>query len=202
MHGASEKFQDDPHWRDYPLFYEYFHGDTGAGVGASHQTGWTGAIARIMHLLATTDAQTTLDQGKARTVGGKAKPAKKTMTQARYPSLYQINTRVWLTALSATLGRRAQLDDVPDAELDRLAAHGLRLGLVAERVADRPGGAGDLAREPGMAPRVRADPPGPEGRGHRRLGVRDPGLHACIAISAATPRSHACASGSRSADSS
>ncbi len=46
VHGASRKFQEDPHWRDYPLFYEYFHGDTGVGVGASHQTGWTGAIAR------------------------------------------------------------------------------------------------------------------------------------------------------------
>jgi hypothetical protein len=46
--GGSEKFQNDPHWRDYILFYEYFHGDNGAGIGASHQTGWTGTIARIM----------------------------------------------------------------------------------------------------------------------------------------------------------
>ena len=52
VHGASEKFQEDPYWKDYPLFYEYFHGDTGAGIGASHQTGWTGAIARIMRLFA------------------------------------------------------------------------------------------------------------------------------------------------------
>jgi hypothetical protein len=46
--GSAEKFQTDPHWRDNVLFYEYFHGDTGAGVGASHQTGWTGCIARII----------------------------------------------------------------------------------------------------------------------------------------------------------
>jgi hypothetical protein len=46
--GDSEKFQTDPLWRDNILFYEYFHGDTGAGVGASHQTGWTGCIARII----------------------------------------------------------------------------------------------------------------------------------------------------------
>jgi hypothetical protein len=46
--GGAEKFQNDPHWRDYILFYEYFHGDNGAGIGASHQTGWTGTIARIM----------------------------------------------------------------------------------------------------------------------------------------------------------
>jgi hypothetical protein len=46
--GGAEKFQTDPHWRDNVLFYEYFHGDNGAGIGASHQTGWTGCIARII----------------------------------------------------------------------------------------------------------------------------------------------------------
>ncbi len=46
--GAQEKFQRDPHWRDYVLFYEYFHGDSGAGLGASHQTGWTGLIAKLI----------------------------------------------------------------------------------------------------------------------------------------------------------
>jgi len=46
--GDQEIFQRDPHWRDYLLFYEYFHGDTGAGVGASHQTGWTGLIAKVI----------------------------------------------------------------------------------------------------------------------------------------------------------
>jgi len=48
VYGGAEKFQTDPHWRDCILFYEYFHGDNGAGIGASHQTGWTGAIARII----------------------------------------------------------------------------------------------------------------------------------------------------------
>jgi hypothetical protein len=48
--GGAEKFQSDPHWRDNILFYEYFHGDNGAGIGASHQTGWTGAIARVIQL--------------------------------------------------------------------------------------------------------------------------------------------------------
>jgi hypothetical protein len=48
--GEAERFQSDPHWRDYLLFYEYFHGDNGAGIGASHQTGWTGLIARLMTL--------------------------------------------------------------------------------------------------------------------------------------------------------
>jgi hypothetical protein len=64
VYGGSSKFQEDPHWRDYLLFYEYFHGDNGAGLGASHQTGWTGIIARIMHLYATTTAEEVLQLGK------------------------------------------------------------------------------------------------------------------------------------------
>ena len=63
--AATRKFQEDPHWRDYILFYEYFHGDNGAGLGASHQTGWTGVIARTMHLFATTTAEQALELGKA-----------------------------------------------------------------------------------------------------------------------------------------
>jgi hypothetical protein len=46
--GATAKFQNDPHWRDYLQFFEYFHGDTGAGLGASHQTGWTGLVANLI----------------------------------------------------------------------------------------------------------------------------------------------------------
>jgi Glycosyl hydrolase family 63 C-terminal domain len=52
VYGGTKKFQDDPYWRDYILFYEYFHGDNGAGLGASHQTGWTGLIARALDLFA------------------------------------------------------------------------------------------------------------------------------------------------------
>jgi hypothetical protein len=48
VHGASEKFQHDPHWKNLILFYEYFHGDSGRGVGASHQTGWTGIVAKLL----------------------------------------------------------------------------------------------------------------------------------------------------------
>jgi hypothetical protein len=52
VYGGTKKFQDDPHWKDYILFYEYFHGDNGAGLGASHQTGWTGLVARELDLFA------------------------------------------------------------------------------------------------------------------------------------------------------
>ena len=64
VYGGTRKFQEDPHWRDYLSFYEYFHGDNGAGLGASHQTGWTGVIARGMHLFATTNAEQILELGK------------------------------------------------------------------------------------------------------------------------------------------
>jgi hypothetical protein len=61
VYGGTAKFQDDPHWRDLILFYEYFHGDNGAGLGASHQTGWTGLIAPLLDLFARTDAQSLLE---------------------------------------------------------------------------------------------------------------------------------------------
>ena len=51
VYGGAKKFQSDPHWKEYVLFYEYFHGDNGAGIGASHQTGWTGCIARIIQIM-------------------------------------------------------------------------------------------------------------------------------------------------------
>jgi Glycosyl hydrolase family 63 C-terminal domain len=64
VYGGAQKFQTDPHWRDYILFYEYFQGDNGAGLGASHQTGWTGVIARVIHLYGQLDAHSFLTGGK------------------------------------------------------------------------------------------------------------------------------------------
>src|SRR5262249_40404015 len=52
VYGGASKFQTDPHWKDLILFYEYFHGENGAGIGASHQTGWTGTIALLFQMLA------------------------------------------------------------------------------------------------------------------------------------------------------
>jgi hypothetical protein len=62
--GGAEKFHSDPHWRDYILFYEYFHGDDGAGLGASHQTGWTGIVARFLRMSVTFTKEAVL-QGEA-----------------------------------------------------------------------------------------------------------------------------------------
>jgi hypothetical protein len=56
VYGGTEKFQTDPHWRDHILFYEYFHGDNGAGLGASHQTGWTGVVARLIQFFGRIDS--------------------------------------------------------------------------------------------------------------------------------------------------
>jgi hypothetical protein len=69
--GANEKFQSDPHWRDYIPFHEYFHGDTGAGVGASHQTGWTALVARMIDELASKQKTVTGPDVKAVPAAGK-----------------------------------------------------------------------------------------------------------------------------------
>ncbi|MGB6191615.1 MAG: glucosidase [Terracidiphilus sp.] len=62
--GGTEKFQTDPNWKDYLLFFEYFHGDNGAGLGASHQTGWTGLVAKMIELFGHLDEHQFLEFGK------------------------------------------------------------------------------------------------------------------------------------------
>jgi hypothetical protein len=65
VYGGMEKFQTDPQWKDYILFHEYFHGDNGAGLGANHQTGWTGVVAKLIEIFGRLDAQSFLNAGKA-----------------------------------------------------------------------------------------------------------------------------------------
>ena len=64
VYGGTEKFQTDPNWRDYILFYEYFHGDNGAGLGASHQTGWTGLVAKLIELYGRIVPKQLLEEGR------------------------------------------------------------------------------------------------------------------------------------------
>jgi hypothetical protein len=64
VYGGTKAFQEDAHWRDHILFYEYFHGDNGAGLGASHQTGWTGVVAKLIQLFGLVDAKKLLEAGK------------------------------------------------------------------------------------------------------------------------------------------
>jgi hypothetical protein len=82
VYGGTPQFQQDPHWRDLILFYEYFHGDNGAGLGASHQTGWTGIIARAMHMFATTTPQQALQLGQVAGVTEVDKPRRAELTGA------------------------------------------------------------------------------------------------------------------------
>jgi hypothetical protein len=65
VYGGTEKFQTDPHWKDHILFFEYFHGDNGAGLGASHQTGWTGLAAKYVDLFRRLDGPRFLEAGRA-----------------------------------------------------------------------------------------------------------------------------------------
>jgi hypothetical protein len=69
VYGGTEKVQSDPHWRDHVLFYEYFHGDNGAGLGASHQTGWTGVVANLIELFGLLDPERALAEGKKAAFG-------------------------------------------------------------------------------------------------------------------------------------
>jgi hypothetical protein len=64
VYGGAEKFQSDSHWRDHVLFYEYFHGDNGVGLGASHQIGWTGLVATFIELYGRLDPKRFLEGGK------------------------------------------------------------------------------------------------------------------------------------------
>jgi len=76
VYGGTKKFQEDPHWRDHLLFYEYFHGDNGAGLGASHQTGWTGLVGGLIRLVGAMDPERALEVGKMVTfseLGGRAR---------------------------------------------------------------------------------------------------------------------------------
>ena len=66
VYGGTRKFQDDPHWRNLILFYEFFHGDNGAGLGASHQTGWTGCIAALQDFFGRISADDVLTSEKGR----------------------------------------------------------------------------------------------------------------------------------------
>ena len=65
VYGGTEKFQTDPQWKDYILFFEYFHGDNGAGLGASHQTGWTGLVGKLIEIFGRVNAEQFLEGGRA-----------------------------------------------------------------------------------------------------------------------------------------
>ena len=69
VHGSAKEYQTNPHWRDLVLFYEYFHGDTGAGIGANHQTGWTGLVATLIQIFGRIEPGEYLEAGKSAAFG-------------------------------------------------------------------------------------------------------------------------------------
>jgi hypothetical protein len=76
IYGKTDKFQNDPHWADHLIFPEYFHGDTGAAVGASHQTGWTGVVANLIDTFGSLSAEEILEGGKKSYFAAQANGAK------------------------------------------------------------------------------------------------------------------------------
>ena len=211
VYGGTAKFQEDPHWRDLILFYEYFHGDNGAGLGASHQTGWTGLVAPLLDLFGRLDAKTLLETERGRVaarlireqVGGVERSrseAKPVMGDATLPGA--VPGQYPRLADRAVAGSRPARDAGRHSRCRAGSAgrEGLRLGLVPERLADRPGGAGDLARECRVAPRVRGNAAGPDGRRYCRLRVRHPELHRPSRSRRRRRRSLACGSGCSNGD--
>ena len=122
------------------------------------------------------------------------------MSDPRYPALYQINTRVWLTELSRALGRRATLDDIPDAELDRLAELGFDWVWFLSVWQTGPAAQAISRANPGWRREFAGNAAGPPGRRHRRLRVRHPELHRPSRSGRRLRRSRACDSGCKSAD--
>ena len=88
--GTAQSFKDDPHWRELLQFHEYFHGDSGAGIGASHQTGWTGCVARIIQANALLTPQLLLTPGAEATIfkvmlAPRGAPPRRLLTCLRQP---------------------------------------------------------------------------------------------------------------------
>ena len=108
VYGGTDKFQDDPHWRDLILFYEYFHGDNGAGLGASHQTGWTGLVALLLDLFGRVDAKAMLETERGRLTdrlvqGTGRRNTGRRLTLADTPSAGRLCREQWKKATAAKL---------------------------------------------------------------------------------------------------
>jgi hypothetical protein len=115
VHGGQPLLQSDPYWRDLVLFYEYFHGDNGAGIGASHQTGWTGIAGVLPLLFRGRNAQRLRERStRAAMTGWPAQPV-----------IYEVNTAVWLDELSRAAGRRLTLADVAPSDWDAVTPAGV-----------------------------------------------------------------------------
>jgi hypothetical protein len=182
--GGSERFQSDPHWKDHLLFYEYFHGDNGAGLGASHQTGWTGIVARLIQVGGYLEAQQILEGTPARAFyvpGSRAEGAQTTsgagddrrggLDAAQSPAVPDQHP-----GAPPSAGHRARTSGHVGRHHGRRARSaeraGLRLGLPPRGLADRRRQPAGLPREPGVAGWVRGGTRRGDRRRHLRLVLR------------------------------
>jgi len=164
VYGGAAKFQVDPHWRDLVLFYEYFHGDNGAGIGASHQTGWTGLVARLLDLFGRVTAQDALETPKAKLdarlvreqVGGnRGEPCPRLGIPRSSRSTRGSGSR----SSRPRWGER-RLSTTSPTRSSTAWPRTVRPRLVPRRLADRRGGPERLAVEARVARRVPPCPPG------------------------------------------
>ena len=163
VYGGTEKFQTDPHWRDLILFYEYFHGDNGAGLGASHQTGWTGLVARLLDLFGRLDAEVVLRTAKGQILSRMVREA-----VGGQQSDVAGPVPVALPGQHAREALRAREGSGPAGDSGRRAGCGagrtrrgrLRPRLVSRCLADGRRRPARVALEAGVARGVRQDPAG------------------------------------------
>ena len=125
VYGGTEKFQNDPNWRDYILFFEYFHGDNGAGLGASHQTGWTGLVAKTIQLYGLLDSRAD--------AGGRQvdRVQEGRLAKARHDSVAQISRHLrnqhrgsGCVNSASKYRKPMSLATVPEAEWDAIGSFG------------------------------------------------------------------------------
>ena len=176
VYGGMKKFADDPHWRDHLLFHEYFHGDNGAGLGASHQTGWTANIPSLMQLFAMITPEMLLRPVEAMAELGRhpgaTRPERTREPPAALPGQH---ARVPAGARDGA-GARRDAGRRPGRLHRRCRGEGVHLGVVPRRVADRRRSDARCRARTRVARRVPSRAARLARPGHHRLAVRDHGL--------------------------
>ena len=193
VYGGTETFQDDPHWRDLILFYEYFHGDNGAGLGASHQTGWTGLVAPLIQLFghltprgraraggpaagqALPPGHRGGDRPRRDRPGGAGRPSVRLPAEPGRPR----DQHVGLAARPGRRGRAAPvtLADVPADVWDAVAGPGVDAVWLMGVWQRSPAGAAIARDAPGDGRGAARRAARRHRRRRRRLGVLHPRLH-------------------------
>ena len=183
VYGGIAKFQEDPHWRDLILFHEYFHGDNGAGLGASHQTGWTGLVALLLDLFGRLDAKSVLETERGRPdrpagqgAGGRGdgdgvKTSVGTRGWPTHPVIYEINTWTWLHDLGRKYATTPDLATVPAEEWDAIASHSCDAVWLMGVWERSPAGIAISMRNPGLLEDFRRALARLHGERQRRVAV-------------------------------